>query len=184
MRMRKRAVMQRIVGLSCGLLITAALSAGMASAAGRGAGFGASAPASVRVAPIHRNFVRPERAGGHWRGAEHGSRRGWHRRWSWAGPGYVGPWSYPDPSGTTIAVIERRPESVRPVDPDAFENLTARTGIRREPTPEPTIYRLEGPRQRPVARVIRIDAADAQGGRRTRFAHAGTGALLLTVPGR
>jgi hypothetical protein len=57
-------------------------------------------------------------------------------------------------------------------------------GIARSPTPEPTLYRLEGRRDRPATRVIRISDPEPRQGRRTRFAHAETGALLLVVPGR
>ncbi|MGO4286333.1 hypothetical protein [Bosea sp. TAB14] len=173
----------RIIGLSCGLLLAAGLSVGEASAAGRGGGFGA-APGPKAMGFVHRSGTDSARIGRHARMAGHGFRHGAHRRWSWAGPGYADPWLFYPADDATVAVIERPTETVKPVDPDSFENLTARAGIRREPTPEPTIYRLEGSRLRPVAWVIRIGEAEPQGGRRTRFAHAETGALLLTVPRR
>lgn len=56
-------------------------------------------------------------------------------------------------------------------------------GIPRSPTPTPTLYRIEGRRDRPVTRVIRIGGAESRG-LRERYAHAETGALLLRVPGR
>lgn len=170
----------RIISLSCGLLLAAGLAIGEADAAGRGGGFAPS-----RVAPPVQRPVVQGRIGAHRFVDGRGFRHGGHRRWSWVGPGYADPWLfYPPDGGTTVAVIERPAEMAKPVDPDSFENLTARAGIRREPTPEPTIYRLEGPRMAPAARVIRIGEAEPKGSRRTRFAHAETGALLLLVPGR
>ena len=62
--------------------------------------------------------------------------------------------------------------------------MPVRMGIARSPTPEPTLYRLEGRRDRPATRVIRISDPEPRQGRRMRFAHAETGALLLIVPGR
>ncbi|CAH1677492.1 conserved exported hypothetical protein [Hyphomicrobiales bacterium] len=166
--------------LSCGVCAAATLSAG-ASAAGRGLGPGTPA----RMVPMRPHVVHPVLGGRPWRGAVH-RHRGWRDRGvGWGDFGY--PWPWYDGSGTAggVTVIERQPEAPRPVDPDAFENLTARAGIRPAPTPEPTIYRLEGPRSRPTARVIRVGGSDAAlGGARSRFAHAETGALLLTVPGR
>jgi hypothetical protein len=172
----------RIIGLSCGCLLAAGLSIGAAEAGGRGGGFRAAAPHAAAAASAHRPAMHAFRSEFHRRhgppGFHHGARHG--RRWT--GPGYAGPWFFPPQAGNgTIAVVERPAE---PVDPDSFENLQVRAGIRRGPAPEPTIYRLEGPRLRPAARVIRIGAAEPQGGRRTRFAHAETGALLLIVPAR
>lgn len=54
----------------------------------------------------------------------------------------------------------------------------------RAPTPEPTIRRLEGQRDRPATPVIAISEPEPPQGRRSRFARASTGALLLTVPRR
>lgn len=172
----------RVIGLSCGLLLAAGLSFA-AEAGGRGGGGAASfRPAASAV---HRQTGQTFRHGLHWRHAgEAGVRHGRRHRWPWNGPGFAGPWLFDSPGGTSVAMIERQPEAIEPVDPDSFENLTARAGIRRGPVPKPTIYRLEGSRMAPVARVIRIGGAEMRGGRQTRYAHAETGALLLTVPGR
>jgi hypothetical protein len=69
-------------------------------------------------------------------------------------------------------------------DGDSFETMRVAIGIPPAPTPEPTLYRLEGPRNRPVARVIRIGEPEPRNGQRSRYTHAETGALLLTVPER
>ncbi len=169
----------RIIGLSCGLLLAANLSLDPALAGGRGGGAG---PRATSTASIHHPEMRAFRSNP--RAARADFRRGRHHRWAWGGPGYVDHWLfYPPGSSATVAVIAHPAEPAPPVDADSFENLTARAGMRRGPPPEPTIYRLEGPRLRPAARVIRIGAAEPAG-RRTRYAHAETGALLLTVPRR
>ena len=185
MRMGRRVMALRVIGLSCGLLLAATLGLGEARAGGRG-GAMAVAPHPTAAAPAHHPQSRPVWNAARWRqAAGPGFRHGVHRRWGWSGLGYADPWLfYPQAENSTIAVIERPVELSQPIDLDSFENLPARAGIRRGPAPEPTIYRLEGPRLRPAARVIRIGAAESQGSRRTRFAHAETGALLLTVPGR
>ena len=170
------------ITLSCGALAAVALSTD-ASAAGRG--FTPAAPA--RVARMRHPGLHPVPGVRPWRGAAHRPYGRHQRGLGWDGggyswPGYDGGYG----AGGGVTVVERQAEAPRLVDPDAFENLTERAGIRRSPTPEPTIYRLEGPRMRPIARVIRIAGGDdAKGGApRNRFAHAETGALLLTVPGR
>ena len=84
----------------------------------------------------------------------------------------------PAPAGVEIETSPVR------VDRDAYETMPVRVGILREPTPEPTLYRLEGRPERPATRVIRITNTDSRQGRRSRFAHAETGALLLAVPAR
>lgn len=166
--------------LSCGVCAAVVVSAG-AFAAGRGLGPGTPAG----MAPTRPFLVHPVLGVRPWRGA---ANRPYGRRGHGAGWDDFGyPWPWYDGSGTAggVTVIDRQPEAPRPIDPDAFENLTARAGVRPAPTPEPTIYRLEGPRSRPVARIIRVAGGDeAQKGPRSRFAHAETGALLLTVPRR
>lgn len=131
-----------------------------------------------RGAAIHqrvgdRRWVRSDAAA--WRGHHHGRQGG---RGPLAAVGY-GPWTVPG-GGTSSHAIEIE----RPVDRHSFEHMPVRMGIARSPTPEPTLYRLEGRRDRPATRVIRISDPESRQGRRTRFAHAETGALLLIVPGR
>lgn len=86
---------------------------------------------------------------------------------------------WPDPE------VRYLPAPVSPqAEPDEADPFTpVVVGIARSPTPTPTLYRIEGRRDRPVTRVIRIGAAEPRG-LRDRYAHAETGALLLTVPGR
>lgn len=114
---------------------------------------------------------------------EHGGRR-WSRdgRRLFTSAGYLGPWAYPAGPAAVQAVPD---DSLRraSMDRTSFEYMPVRVGIPRAPTPEPTLYRLEGRRDRPATRVIRINDPEPQG-RRSRYAHAETGALLLTVPGR
>ncbi len=74
--------------------------------------------------------------------------------------------------------LTRRSPSPAP-DPNSFDGMRVMAGIAPAPTPEPTLHRLVGPRDRPATRVIRI-AQDAPG----RHRHAETGALLLVVPPR
>lgn len=168
------------IALSCGFCVAASLSTGT-WAAGRGGGHG------IAVSIGHGRAIvgHPIQAARAWRGAGRGA-RGWHhRRFGGNSLGYDWPWY--DVGGPTggVSVIEQQAEAPQTIDPDAFENLPVRAGIQRSPTPEPTIYLLEGPRSRPVARIIRIGGADdARGGARSRYAHAETGALLLTVPRR
>jgi len=168
------------ITLTCGVCAAVAL-CGEASAAGRG--FSPAAPA--RMAPMRPPAIHPVPGIRPWRAAGHRP-YGRHRRgFGWDGAGYPWPWADGYGSAGGVTVIEKQAEAPRPVDPDAFENLPVRAGIRSAPTPEPTIYRLEGPRSRPVARIIRVSGGDeAQRGPRSRFAHAETGALLLTVPRR
>lgn len=169
------------ITLSSGVFAVVAMSTG-ASAAGRG--YAPAGPA--RVAPMRAPILHPAPGVRPWRGAAHRPDGRYRRELGWDGSGYPWPWmdgGYGATGG--VSVIERQAEAP-PSDPDSFENLTTRAGIRRSPTPEPTIYRLEGPRSRPVTRVIRIAGGDEPrgGSPRNRFAHAETGALLLTVPGR
>ena len=121
----------------------------------------------------HDRWVRSET--GHWRGNRLRSGFG---QGIWTPVGY-GPWSVAG-GGTSSHAIE----TTRPVDRNSFEHMPVRIGIARSPTPEPTLYRLEGRPDRPATRVIRINDPEPRQGRRTRFAHAETGALLLVVPGR
>lgn len=158
----------KVIGLVCGAGLSALVAQG-AQAAGRGGpGWAPAAPAKAGHA------ARLARDGG----PRHG-----HTRWVWGG--YPATWLWPDGSGQSVAVIVPPPPPRRPpIDRKSFENLQARAGIRNSPMPEPTLYRLEGPRSNPAARVIRIAGADQDSPRRSRFAHAETGALMLTVPGR
>jgi len=94
------------------------------------------------------------------------------------------PWGWPAGAASWQPPSVEAEQAPRWVDRNALENMPVRAGIVREPTPEPTIYRLEGRPDRPVMRVIRIAGPDPRQGRRSRFAHAETGALLLVVPGR
>lgn len=132
----------------------------------------------------HRGAAIHQRVGHHrWARADAGHRRGDRLRHGfgqgvWTPVGY-GSWSVAG-GGTSSHPIEIE----RPVDRHSFEHMPVRVGIARSPTPEPTLYRLEGRRDRPATRVIRISDPEPRQGRRTRFAHAETGALLLVVPGR
>ncbi|UZF94177.1 hypothetical protein [Bosea sp. NBC_00550] len=168
------------ITLSCSFFVAATLSTSVFAA---GRSFGPAAPVGIghgRPGLAHPHpGVRP------WRGADRRAYGRHHRQLGWGGFDY--PWAWPgfDTASGGVTVIERQAEAPKPIDPYAFENLMPRAGIRPSPTPEPTIYRLEGPRSRPTARVIRIAGADdARDGARSRFAHAETGALLLTVPRR
>lgn len=123
-----------------------------------------------------RHATGPSR---HWGG--HGRGRDVRRFGSGA------PWYAPFPdeiAGPEQLVLLPYP-APRAVDgPRGFSALPARAGIPRPPTPDPTIYRIEGPRDRPVARVIRLSELEPAGAARSRHVHGETGALLLTVPGR
>ena len=175
--------MSRATMLCLGLL-TAALSMPYtlvpAQAAGSGLPSFASAPRSMgpATASVHQKDSR-----GRWARADsHRGPRYGHGR---LGPiGYPGPWTNPAPSrfGQMMSDPGQAPE--RAIDRNSFEHMRVSVGIARAPTPEPTLYRLEGRRDRPATRVIRISDAEPRSARRTRFAHAETGALLLIVPGR
>lgn len=178
------------ITLSCGFFVAATLSTGVWAA---GRGLGPAAPMSIghgRVLAGHPvQVVRPVQGFRPWRGAGRGA-LGWHhRRFGWNSPGYSWPgygfdYGFDAPTGG-VTIVEQQAEPTQPIDPNSFENLMPRAGIQPSPTPEPTIYRLEGPRSRPVTRIIRIAGADdAREGARSRYAHAETGALLLTVPRR
>lgn len=167
-----------------------------AEASGPRAGSFASAPRSVAHAT---KVVRPAVASlqqraprSHW--TRPGSRPAGMRghldgHWRRQGPGlftsagFIGPWAYPTSSVAAPAPPFEEDGPQRWVDPNSFENMPVQMGIARAPTPEPTIYRLEGRRDRPATRVIRISEPEPKH-RRSRFAHAETGALLLIVPGR
>ncbi|HEV7261157.1 MAG TPA: hypothetical protein VGN82_25485 [Bosea sp. (in: a-proteobacteria)] len=202
--------MSRTGTIRLGLLLAALLMPiGVAEAAGPGSGFFASAPRAVNVAsrgvhhlPGIRQRLSP--------GVQHRLSRGpWIRNdgarvhderfgrrhdrgrftsfgyvGPWAYPGYFGPWPYPAGQGSAYAAPSDDDGPQRSIDPNSFEFMPASTGIARAPTPQPTIYRLEGRRDRPATRVIRIGDPEPRQIRRSRFAHAETGALLLIVPGR
>lgn len=173
-----------VVTLACALFASAGLFMPTASAAGRSiAPAATAAPGFARPVMGWNHRAMPAmRPAGPWRAGRGHLRH--HRGLDWGGAGW--PWldtmMMPGPGMT---VVERQAPELMPVDPDAFENLPARSGIQRGPTPEPTIYRLEGPASRPVARVIRMAGGDGRGSSvRSRSAHAETGALLVTVPRR
>ena len=167
----------RTVTMSCGLMLAGFLSAAEANAAPPGPGHSFAPPNQMRAAMGGRHGLIP-RAVGH-RNFRHGVRRDLGFA---GGIGYGPFYPFGDDNRTVIVREEQEPPKV--VDRNSFEYLPARMGIMRSPTPEPTIYRLEGPRDRPVTRIIRINDPEPRSGRRSRFAHAETGALLLTVPGR
>ena len=127
--------------------------------------------------PRHRAF-EARRPGFGERGFRHAGRR------FFGGAGFLAPFAYPFDSDRRIIVRHERTEPAKPVDLNAFETMPVRMGIAPAPTPNPTLYRIEGPRNRPVTRVIRIAEAEPRHGRRSRHIHAETGAVLLTVPGR
>ncbi|MGX5734073.1 hypothetical protein [Bosea thiooxidans] len=167
-----------------------ALAAGLSSAAGAagpvGGAQGGSAP---RIAGSHLRAAPSFRAAGRWRLPGHPAHGLRHHRGGVVTFGDAWPWYDPGMPMGGVTIVERQAEAP-PIDPYSFENLRARTGIRPAPTPEPALYRLEGPRERPVTRVIPIagtEPARANSGEasaRSRVAHAETGALLLTVPSR
>lgn len=174
------------VTLSCIVLATGLSSA--LGAAGPVGAWGGSAPRGV-AAP-HLRAAPSFRAAKPWRGPGYLAQgRHHHRRAGQVTFGDVWPWYGPSVPMGGVTIVEREVEAPL-VDPYSFENLRARTGIRPSPTPEPTIYRLEGPRERPVTRVIPIAGTeparpgDGAASARSRVAHAETGALLLTVPSR
>ncbi|KRE00099.1 hypothetical protein ASE63_08345 [Bosea sp. Root381] len=181
--------MSRITTVRCGLLLAAlGLSAVETGAAeGRGGGFLATPGRAV----VSTQFPRALPAGSRYGAIRQQARlRGDHGLHDRRGRGralftsFGYPWGWPAgamPASSPSVEIETSP---RWIDRNSFENMPVRAGIVREPTPEPTTYRLEGRPDRPVTRVIRIAGADSQQGKRSRFAHAETGALLLVVPGR
>lgn len=175
------------------LLLTGLLLPGAgAEAAGRRAGSFAKAPKAMLASPQHRitPTVGMRHAGVRHPGLRHaGFREDADRRWRrggrglWAPTGYPGPWTNPVQAGLRQVPASGGDGSQGWIDRHSFEHMPVRMGIARAPTPQPTIYRLEGRRDRPATRVIRISESEPQG-RRSRFAHAETGALLLTVPRR
>lgn len=140
--------------------------------------FASDAQAGARGAAVHQRLGRDR-----WVRTDAGRFHDGHGRRSGRGPlaavGYPGAWSVPAGGSSAHAL-----DAERPVDRQSFEHMLVRMGIARAPTPEPTLYRLEGRPDRPATRVIRINDPEPRQGRRTRFAHAETGALLLIVPGR
>ena len=74
-----------------------------------------------------------------------------------AAVGY-GPWTVPG-GGTSSHAIEIE----RPVDRHSFEHMPVRMGIARSPSLEPVQRRLEGRRDRPATRVIRISDPAGRG---------------------
>jgi hypothetical protein len=162
-----------MMGLCVPLDWTAAQAAGPASRS-----FATAAPTVQRGAAVHQRLTRDRWVrtdAGHFRDG-HGRRYG---RGPLAAVGYPGAWSGPA-GGTSSHALDAE----RPLDRQSFEHMPVRMGIARAPTPEPTLYVLEGRRDRPATRVIRINDPEPRQGRRSRFAHAETGALLLVVPGR
>lgn len=165
---------------------------GAAEAAGPGTGSFASASRSIASVP---KSVRPIAPGLHQRVSrhsirhdgprDHGERQRFrHGRRLFTSAGYLGPWPYPAGSSSSYALPMEGDGPQHSVDSNSFEYMPVLTGIMRAPTPEPTIYRIEGRRDRPATRVIRISEPEPRHIRRSRFAHAETGALLLIVPGR
>lgn len=165
-------------------LLLAVLFAPLAEAAGPGArGFAGPKSVSPAVSSLHHRTARLatlRHAAPRARGERHWRRPG---RGLFASAGYLGPWIYPAGSGSAHALSTDGDAPQREVDRTSFEHMPVRMGIVRAPTPEPTLYRLEGRRDRPATRVIRIGDPEPRQGR-SRFAHAETGALLLVVPGR
>ncbi|CAN5262853.1 hypothetical protein BH10PSE8_BH10PSE8_15060 [soil metagenome] len=181
-------------------LLLAALIAPVASveAAGPGIGSFASAPKATLM-PV--SCVQQRLSRSHWTRQDGGTRqhrwtrqdgprhqggRHWSRdrRGVFTSAGYLGPWASSTGATSSHALSSDGDGPQRWVDRNAFETMPVRMGIARAPTPEPTLYRIEGRRDRPATRVIRISDPEPPQGRRSRFAHAETGALLLTVPRR
>lgn len=162
-----------LAGLSLPAVPAAAQSVGPHHAARVGAAQNHHRGAAIHPRMSHDRWLRSD--AGRWRGEHRG--RGFGQG-VWTPVGY-GPWSVAG-GGTSSHAIE----APRPVDRNSFEHMPVRMGIARSPTPEPTLYRLEGRRDRPATRVVRISDPEPRQGRRSRFAHAETGALLLVVPGR
>lgn len=172
--------MPRLAAVTC-IVLAAALSSA-ASAAGPVGAWGGSAPRSVAGPPLramsHVHAAKP------WRVVGHPAQGRWrhHRRAGVLAFGDPWPWYDPGVPFGGLTIVERQAEAP-PVDPDAFANLRARSGIRPAPTPQPALYRLEGPRERPVTKIIPI-AGSEPARPNGRSGHVETGALLLTVPSR
>jgi hypothetical protein len=155
-------------------LAGAMLVPGQGAAAGRGA-----APMMAVGAP-----AAPVLGRGHGMAAARGFGHRAQRFGRFGGHGYFGapgPWF---DGGPQVTILREEREAEKPVDRNSFAQLPTRTGIPYPPVPDPILIRLEGPRNRPVARIIRIAEAETGTAPRSRVAHAPTGALLLTVPGR
>jgi len=175
------ATMLRTTTTICALALAALLLPAEAMAAGPQGGRGPGGPSPMRASSSsHRPVVGHLAAERHVVPQSHGYRHGRSpgRRFIGAG-GYLGPAVFPFDAGAGAVIRRERRE---PVDHNAFEHMPVRIGIPPAPTPEPTLYRIEGSRDRPIARVIRIGTAEPRDGVRSRYAHAETGALLLTVP--
>lgn len=186
-----RCSMLRMMIVPLGL----ALMIGPTLAQPRGAPLGPAGPV-LRPPALHRSLPAPAPfrhvqgtmprfdrgvAFRHGRGAipDIARRRAAFRGWPGAVAGY--PPLFPFfPDTETRFVESPAPVATEEDDPFAPPVLV---GIARSPTPEPTLYRIEGRRDRPVTRVIRIgDAEPRTRSPRDRYAHAETGALLLVVP--
>ncbi|PTM42512.1 hypothetical protein [Bosea sp. 124] len=170
-----------------GLLLTALLAPmAVAEAAGPGAARVAVVPKSLGPAAsnLHHRSVRTAAVRHAWVRAP--GERHWRRsgRGLFTSAGYLGPWIDPAAGRSWHERGSDGDDRQQAIDHNSFESMPVRMGILRAPTPQPTIYRLEGRRDRPATRVIRISDPEPSQGRRSRFAHAETGALLLTVPGR
>ncbi|MGO4734908.1 hypothetical protein AB4099_00065 [Bosea sp. 2KB_26] len=139
-----------------------------AAAGGSGRVFAPAAPPSFapRIAPGFRHLAR-----------QNGPMfRRDHARRFLGNPGFIGgPWYSPSDSGRDTVILQKR-ESERTVD-RSLDYTPVVVGIPRSPTPEPVIYRLEGSRQRPVVRIIRVGE---QGG----YARDEESARIRNVPRR
>ncbi|GAU84146.1 hypothetical protein [Bosea sp. BIWAKO-01] len=139
-----------------------------AVAAGSGRAFAPAGPPSFapRMAPGFRHlarqngpFFRHDRA----------------RRFL-GNPGFIGgPWYSPSDFGRDTVILQER-ESERTID-RSRDYTPVMVGIPQPPTPEPVIYRLEGSRQRPIVRIIRI-------GEQRSYARDDDGARIRNVPRR
>lgn len=178
--------MSRAGTFRLGLLLTALLAPmAVAEAAGQGRSF-PNAPASLKPAGAGMHQQRLSRSA--WirhDGARDHAGRHWRRsgRGLFSSAGYLGPWAYPASPSSSHGLPSDGDAPQRGIDRNSFEHMPVRMGIVRAPTPEPTLYRLEGRPDRPATRVIRINDPEPRQGR-SRFAHAETGALLLIVPRR
>lgn len=174
MRMGDAPMLRSLTTILALGLAGATLLPSQGEAAGRGA-----APMMAVGAP-----VAPALGRGHGPAVVRGFGHRPHRLGQFHGYGFFGapgPWL---DGGAQVTILreERAPEP--PLDRNSVAHLPARTGIAYPPVPDPILIRIEGRRDRPVARIIRIAEAETGTARQSRFAHAPTGALLLTVPGR
>lgn len=183
--------MSRTGTFRLGLLLAALLAPlSVAEAAGSGRSFkhSAGAPPAFAVSKpagmgVHQRLgrataIRQDRF------ADRGGRHGRRGRGPLVTAGYPSGFAYATGPLSSPALGSEREAVPRPVDRRSFEHFPVQIGIAPAPTPEPTLYRIEGRRDRPATRVIRISDPEPRDARRSRFAHAETGALLLTVPRR